>query len=53
MTIYPDTKRTSNEGKQCIKATFERRCTPKICGIITCEHAEEFESIVKHRRRIE
>ena len=33
-----------NEEKQCIKVPFPRRCTPKICGILSCEYAEDVET---------
>ena len=32
-----------NEGKQCVKVPFPRRCTPKSCGILSCEYAEDVE----------
>ena len=49
-----DIKRTSNSGKQCIKVSFNRNCTPDVCGILTCEHAEGVEtmSVIKHKKWI-
>ena len=53
VTVKSDIKRTSNSGKQCIKVSFNRNCTPDVCGILTCEHAEGVEtmSVIKHKLR--
>ena len=34
----------SNAGKQCIMVQFPRSCTPKICGLLFCKHAEDVET---------
>jgi len=54
ISIDSDIKRTSNSGKQCIKVSFNRNCTPDVCGILTCEHAEGVEtmSVIKHKKRM-
>ena len=31
-------KEETHAGKQCIKVPFPRACTPKICGIMTCQY---------------
>ena len=48
-----NTRKESNKGKQCIKVPFPRVCTPEICGIMSCGHAEGIESTIKHSFRRE
>jgi len=35
----------TNKGKQCIKIPYNRSCTPKVCGLLNCEHAENVDGM--------